>query len=173
MKDKKPQKKKKRNRTFTEKRILEKTLTKPICLWTYEDGILAKEDIKVLEFDLQIDNDKTLKKLDVLFAFSRDEYDDIKKGVRVNKEIEAQQHKPIKKRKERPAVVSSERVYIRSTGKDVQITLRTGHVLSGHQVYSTMYNIILRINDKLVLIYKHGILEYERPGSKAGETQGG
>lgn len=172
MKNKESQKKKKQDKTFTEKHILEETFAKPICLWTYEGGVLVKEDMKVLRFDLSIDNGKILKKLEVLFAFPREEYDDIKKGIKVNKKVEAEQHKPIEKRKERPAVVSSEREYIKGTGKAVQITLRTGHVLSGHQVYATRYNIILKINDKIVLVYKHGILEYERPNSKVGETQG-
>jgi len=165
--------KQKQDKTLTEKSILEKTFTKPVCLWTYEGGVLVKKDMKVLQFDLRIDDGRILKKLDVLFAFPREEYDDIKKGIRANKKIEAQQHQPIEKRKDRPAVVSSEREYLRGTGKDVQITLRTGHVLSGHQVYATRYNIILRINDKIVLVYKHGILEYEIPDSKGEETHGG
>lgn len=172
MKNKGSQKQKKRDKTLTEKHILEKTFTKPVCLWTYEGGIVVKEDIKVLQFDLSIDDDRILKKVEVLFAFPREAYDDIKKGIKVNKKIEAEQHKPIVKRKDRPAVVSSEREYIKGTGKNVQITLRTGHVLSGYQVYATMYNIILKINDKIVLVYKHGILRYERPNNKVEETQG-
>lgn len=149
------------DKTLTEKYILEETFTKPVCLWTYEGGVLVEKDMKVLRFDLRIDDGRILKKLDVLFAFPREEYDDIKKGIRINEKIESQQHKPIEKRKDRPAVVSSEREYIRGTGKLVRITLRTGHVLSGHQVHATRYNIILRINDKIVLVYKHGILKYE------------
>lgn len=163
----------KKDKTLTEKHILEETYTKPVCLWTYEGGVLVEKDLKVLQFDLRIDDGRILKKLNVLFAFSREEYDEIKEGISVNEKIEAQQHKLIEKRKDRPAVVSSERVYTRGTGKVVQITLRTGHVLTGHQVYATMYNIILRINDKIVLVYKHGILEYKIPNSKAGETHGG
>ncbi len=162
----------KKDKTLTEKYILEETYTKPVCLWTYEGGVLVENDLKVLQYDLRIDDGRILRKLHVLFVFSREEYDDIKKGIRVNKQIESQQHQPIEKRQDRPAVVSSERVYIRGTGKDVQITLRTGHVLSGHQVHATKYNIILRISDKNVLVYKHGILEYEIPNSKAGETLG-
>ncbi len=173
MKKEGSKKQQKQDKTFTEKYILEETFTKPICLWTYEGGVLVKKDMKALRFDLRIDDGRILKKLDVLFAFPREEYDDIKYGIRVNKKIEAEQHKPIVKRKERPIVVSSEREYIRGTGKDVQITLRTGHVLSGHQIYATRYNIILKINDKIVLVYKHGILEYEKPDSKSEDTQDG
>ncbi|MYF99903.1 hypothetical protein F4212_12360 [Candidatus Poribacteria bacterium] len=168
MKNKGSQKQKKRDKTLTEKYILEKTFTKPVCLWTYEGGIAVKEDIKVLQFDISIGDDRILKKVEVLFAFPREAYDDVKKGIKVNKKIKAEQHKPIVKPKDRPAVVSSEREYIRGTGKAVKITLRTGHVLRGHQVYSTRYNIILKINDKTVLVYKHGILEYKRPNNKAG-----
>ena len=172
MKDKNTDKEK-QDKTLTEKYILEETFTKPVCLWTYEGSVLVKKRLKVHQYALRIDGGRILQKLGVLFAFPREEYDDIKKGIRVNKKIEAQQHKPIEKRRDRPAVVSSEREYLRGTGKDVQITLRTGHVLSGHQVYATRYNIILRINDKIVLVYKHSILEYEIPDSKGEKTHGG
>ena len=155
------QKQQKQDKTKTEKYILEEGFTKPVCLWTYDGAILVEKDMKVMQYDLRIDDGRILKKLEVLFTFSREEYDDIKEGIRVNEKIKAQQHKLIEKRIDRPAVVSSERVYIRGTGKDVQITLRTGHVLSGHQVYATRYTIILRINDKIVLVYKHGIFTYE------------
>ncbi len=172
MKNDDSQKQQKQDKTKTEKYILEEGFTKPVCLWTYDGSVLVKKRMKVRQYDIRIDGGKTAQKLDVLFAFSREEYDDIKKGISVNEKIEAQQHKPIVERKDRPAV-ASERKYIRGTGKDVQITLRTGHVLSGHQVYATKYTIILRINDKIVLVYKHGILQYEKPNSKSEETQDG
>ena len=160
MKNKGSQKQQKQDKTLTEKYNLEEGFTKPVCLWTYDGAILVEKEMKVLQYDLRINDGRILKKLEVLFAFSCEEYDDIKEGIRINEKIEAQQHKLIERRKDRPAVVSSERVYIRGTGKAVRITLRTGHVLSGHQVYATKYTIILRINDKIVLVYKHGILEY-------------
>lgn len=165
MKNKGSQKQQKKDKTLTEKYILEEGFTKPVCLWTYDGALLVEKDMKVLQYDLRIDGGRILKKLEVLFTFSLEEYDDIQKAIRVNEKVEAQQHKLIEKRVDRPAVVSSERVYIRSKDKAVQITMRTGHVLSGQQLYATKYTLILRINDKIVLVYKHGILEYERPNN--------
>ncbi len=161
MKNEESQKQEKQDKTFTEKYILEETFTKPVCLWTYEGSVLVKKRLKVHQYALRIDGGKILQKLNVLFAFPREEYDAIKKGISVNKQIESEQHKPIEKREERPAVVSSEREYIRGTGKDVQITLRTGHIFKGHQSDVNDYNILLCIDDKKVLVYKHGILNYE------------
>ena len=153
------------DKTIIEKHILE-TFVKPVVIWTYEGRVLVKKRLKIHEYNLRIDGGRLLQKLNVLFAYPREEYDDIKKGISVNEQIQAQQLKPIEKREERPAVVSSESEYIRCTGKDVQITLRTGHVLTGHQSDVNDYNILLGINDKNILVYKHGILKYEIPNSK-------
>ncbi len=163
MKKSEPQQQGKSSKKFLEKNVLD-TFAKPIVLWTYEDGVLVNKKLSILKYDLRVDG-KLYKKLDVLFAFARNDYDAIRSGIRINKQVKAEDHKSILKRKERPIVAKSG-TYRSGTGKDVQITLRTGHVLTGHQVDVNDFNILLCINDKKVLVYKHGILNYEIQSSE-------
>ncbi len=159
----------KKDKTLTEKYLLEEAFSKPIVLWTYKGGVPIKKKIDVFQYDLRIDRSRILKKLEVLFAFPYEKYADIKQGVVLNKKIEAQRLKPIVKTKDRPVVLEHSE-YVRGTGRNVRITLRTGHILTGEQVYATKFNIILSILDITVLVYKHGIHAYQIEGVEKGAT---
>lgn len=145
---------------FTEKNLLENKFAKPIVLVTYDGNLLVKEKIKVLKYDHSIDSAQPTSKLNVLFAFSFNEYDAIKSNIKLNAKVEARKLKPITKRSKRSKVAMKEE-YEAGTGINVQVTMRTGHVLSGYQLYENQYNLILTIHEVNVLVYKHGILKYQ------------
>ena len=145
---------------LNEKHLLQNQYTKPIVLVTYEGNVLIEEKIRVLRYDHIIDGAKATSKLNVLFAFPFNEYEIIKAGITLNKKVEAQKLQPITKRSDRPKVVTKEE-YDNGIGANVQVTMRSGHVLSGYQLHATRYNLIVKINEKIVLVYKHGILEYQ------------
>lgn len=140
--------------------LLQNQFAKPIALVTYEGNVLAKEEIRVLRYDHIIDGAKATTKLNVLFAFPLNEYEAIKSGIKLNKKVEAQKLQLIKDRADRPKVAKREE-YDNGIGADVRVTMRSGHVLSGCQLHATKYNLVLRISDKQVLVYKHGILKYQ------------
>ena len=137
----KDQRKLKRKESLTEKYLLEKGFAKPIFLVTYAGARLIEKDVKVKRYDLIIDGGKV-----------------IKKGITLKTKIEAQRHKPIEKLADRP-IVATPKEYIDGTRKNVCIVMRTGHVLSGQQIWASQYNIILKISNTRVLVYKHGIFE--------------
>lgn len=145
-------------KTMTEKHLLGTAFEKPIVLVTYQGNVAIQENVKVKTYDLLIDG-KQIHKLDVLFAFPLKAFEQIKAGILLKEDIAKKKLKPIKKRKERPKVATGEE-YQDGTGNAVNVTLRTGHRLTGQQVAATQYNLILTICDQHVLIYKHGILEY-------------
>lgn len=145
--------------TLSEKYLLEHAFEKPIVLLTYDDDVRIN-DVKVSKYAIKVDSQPPLDKLQVLFAFPLSKYEDIKSGIRLNKQVAAQKLGFIKKIKERPHV-ADEKEYEDGTDKSVCTTMRTGHVLSGKQVVASEHNLILRIGGKIVLVYKHGILKYE------------
>lgn len=157
---------------FTEKHLLENGFEKPIVLVTYAGNVLIKETVKVLKFDLKIEGQQPTPKLNVLFAFSFGEYDAIRTGIRLNAKVEAEKLQPIRKRAKRPRVATKEE-YEKGTDQHVQITMRGGHVLSGYQIHASKYNLIVKINEVDVLVYKHGILAYQVVGgeTEVGKTQ--
>ena len=145
---------------FTEKHLLEKGFAKPIVMVTYDGNVLVQEKIEVLKYDHKIDGQAPTSKLIVLFAFSLGDFDAIRTGIKLKEKVEAKKLQPIKKRYNRPVVATKEE-YENGTDQHVQITMRTGHVLVGKQIWATQYNLIVQINEVNVFVYKHGLLEYE------------
>lgn len=123
----------------------------------------------MLKYEHKIDGQKPIPKLIVLFAFNFGEYETVSMGIKLNQKVEDQKLKPIKSRSKRPVVATKEE-YEAGHQKNIRITMRTGHILSGKQTHEMEYNLILKINGIDVLVYKHGILEYK---ITEGETEHG
>ena len=150
-----------------EKNLLQTKFEKPIILVTYTENKQILKSVKVRKYDLQVDAGTFIPKIDVLFAFEFAHYATLKAGIRVNQQVEDQTLKPIPKPKDRPVVATKEE-YKAGTGKHVKLTMRTGHILTGEQLTNTQYNLIVNVCDLRVLVYKHGILEYEVQGETDG-----
>lgn len=145
---------------MTEKDLLQTQLEKPIILLTYTQPQQIQKSVKVRKYDLQVDQKQIVKKIDVLFAFGFKHYQTIKAGIKLNNRVKAMHLNPIPKIKDRPHVVTPQE-YQAGVGQQVKLTMRTGHILTGEQVKNTEYNLILNIEKQHVLVYKHGILEYQ------------
>lgn len=154
---------------MNEKEILETEFEKPMILVTYTAPQQINKSVKVKKYDIQGDKETRIKKIDVLFAFEFGHYAALKSGIRVNPQVEDRKLKPIPKPKDRPIVATKE-TYKAGTGKPVKVTMRSGHILTGEQLADTKYNLIITIAEQRVLIYKHGILEYE--AQPKGDTDG-
>lgn len=153
---------------MNEKELLQTEFEKPIILVTYTAPKQIQKSVKVRKYDLLVDKDTIIAKIDVLFAFPFAHDATLKSGIRVNQQVADQQLKPIPKPKDRP-VVATQEDYKSGTGKQVKITLRTGHILTGEQLAHTQYNLVVNVCDYPVLVYKHGILDYQ--GYQEGETE--
>ena len=154
---------------MTEKDLLQTEFEKPIILVTYTEPKQILKSVKVRKYNLQVDKGTMIEKIGVLFAFEFAHYATLKAGIRVNQQVGDQTLKPIPKSKDRPVVATKEE-YESGTGKHVKLTMRTGHILTGEQLVNTQYNLIVNVCDLPVLVYKHGILEYDV--HHEGETDG-
>lgn len=122
---------------MNERDLLQTEFVKPIVIVTYDGNQLIKEKVKAHKYDLKVDEDTLISKIDVLFAFPLAHYQTIKSGIKLNKKVEAQKLKPILKPKDRPIVATAEEY---KTGTSDWKTLRcqAGHYLSsGKLVAST------------------------------------
>ena len=151
---------KQKPKVITEKDLLETEYTKPITLMTYTEAQQILDKVRVRKYDLVFDKAKAIPKLEILFAFQHKDYHDINSGISLNHKVEAEDNKPIQNIADRPVVATDEE-YEGMIDKDVHITMRSGHVLTGILLSATKYNLVLSIADKKVLVYKHAILQYE------------
>ena len=143
---------------MTEKYLLTKGFKSPVLFYTY-DGSRKIGIKRVQKYDVVLQDNTNLKKIDVLFALASDDLATIKKGVRIQKSIKAENLRMPEKRTDRPEVVSDDDLK-GTVNKDVRIVLRSGHVLRGRQVAFFKYNLVLSIHGGIILVYRHGILEY-------------
>lgn len=144
---------------LTEKHLLQTEFTKPTVLVTYDGNVVITEKVKVRTYDMLVDG-KQIEKLEVLFAFPLEQFERIKDDILLKEKVAKQKLKSIRKPKDRPYVATKEE-YKAGTGKQVKLAMRTGHVYSGIQLAATKYNLIVKVCDQTVLVYKHGILEYQ------------
>ena len=144
---------------LTERYLLEKTFESPVLLSTYDGG--KRIDVKlVYKYAIHSTKGERFDKMDVLFAFPASKFDDVKPGIKIQKAIQAQKLRTPQRIQDRPLVVSDEQLR-QDTGRRVRLLMRSGHVLRGELVFVSKDNLFLRIAGKMVLVYRHGLLEYE------------
>ena len=151
------------NQQYSERFLLTKTYAPHAILCTYA-GLKTCTVEKVLKYDMRCLEAKTkelqlVKKLDLLFAIKSDTLETVKAGIRIDKDVKARNLRTPEKIKDRPDVLRKEQLS-RGKNRDVRIVVRSGHVLRGVLVDHSRYNLVLSINGVLVLVYKHGVLEY-------------
>lgn len=150
-------KEKKEQPFLSEKHILEKAYTPPVCLYTYKGG--QRVEIQhVGRYEIRTSRGM-LKKLELMFAFPAENFETIKSGIRINTDVKSENLTAIENIKKRPKVVTPEEVES-GLHQNVRLVMRTGYVIRGVQVAYNRYNLLVRVNGKTVLVYIHGLFSY-------------
>ena len=109
---------------------------------------------KVTQYNLLIQDELPVSKLEVVMAYSTEDQTRIKPEHLVEDQVKALNQEPIKKISERKVVNM-----VVAVSDPVRIVLRTGDVITGFCKSFSRYNILLNVRGATVLIYKHGIHE--------------
>lgn len=146
----------------TEKTLLTKTFRPQVILYTYAGGKTGSVE-KLQKYDLvlrlETDVETTVRKIDVMFAIKADTLQTVKAGITMNKQVKAENLRTAEKIKDRPVVLKKENL-ADGHQRDVRLVMRSGHVLRGRLIETLRYNLVLDIEGALVLVYRHGVLEY-------------
>lgn len=107
-------------------------------------------------------NGETIKmaKLHVLFAFPKEKMPDLKPHIKVRTPLKAQNLKPIKKIEDRYHVDDELLEQAKENKSNVNIVTRAGYVLNGWIEYFDKYVLYMRIGEKMVIVYRHGLFEF-------------
>ncbi len=143
--------------TKLEKYVYEKVFKPPIYLYTY-DGRLTANIKQLKAYDI-VTEDQEIQKTDILFALSAANFTAAKSGIRIDKTIQAQNLRTAIKARERPIIANTKQLR-KGDDKPVKVVMRSGHILRGKQFTVGQYNLVLRIGGKVILLYRHSILEY-------------
>ena len=137
------------------------------------DGFKDTQIKSVESYHIVLPDDTILNKHDILLAFPKDKMADVKRGIKRRKEVADLNLRAIVKRGERQQVPVKTK-----SGDLVKCVMRNGLVITGQNVWSSKYNLVLRVGGekwkggKIILLYKHGLHEggFEVLQSKPART---
>ena len=137
------------------------------------DGFKDTQIKSVESYHIVLPDDTILNNHDILLAFPKDKMADVKRGIKRRKEVADLNLRAIVKRGERQQVPVKTK-----SGDLVKCVMRNGLVITGQNVWSSKYNLVLRVGGekwkggKIILLYKHGLHEggFEVLQSKPART---
>ena len=154
--------------TLTEEYLLNKAFQEEgeIRFVTY-DGFIDTQIKSVETYHIVLQDDTILKKHDILLAFPKDKMPYVREGIKRLTEVAALNLKAIVNRDKRAHVRAKA-----TSGDLVECITRNGLRIIGQNVWSSKYNLVLRVGGekwkggKIVLVYKHGLYEFKVMQSK-------
>lgn len=161
--EKKSQQSKKKSSNWDADKLLSQYFAQPVRFITYT-GIKDLSEIKTKPYTLwgTDTNGEEVKmaKLHVLFAFPKEKMPDLKPYVKVRKPLKAQNLQPIEEQNERFHVDDDLLKQARENKSNVNIVTRAGYVLNGWLQHFDEYILYMRIGEKVVVVYRHGLFEF-------------
>ena len=101
-----------------------------------------------------------IAKLQILFAFPKEKMPDLKPHVKVRAPLKAQNLQPVRDPNERFQIEGKLLQQAQKDKSNVTLVTRTGHVLNGWIQYFDKYVLYMRIGEKVVVVYRHGVFEF-------------
>lgn len=155
--------------TLTERYLIETSFQQEegdIRFVTY-DGFRDTQIKSVEPFHIVLPDDTILNKHNILFVFPKNKMEDIKRGIKRRTEVADFNLRAI--------VMRSERLHVpvkTKSGDLVECVTRNGLVITGQNVWTSKYNLVLRVGGekwkggKIILVYKHGLHQFRVLQSK-------
>ena len=107
----------------------------------------------------------TLKKYQMLFTFQLKDAEYFGDNIRINKKIEAKKLRTRYHIAKRPPNVLTDDMLVKAAGLPIRCVLNSGHVLLGTLIEHNPYNFTMNINDNVVLVYRHAVIDWTRQAS--------
>ncbi len=160
---KESQQSKKNSDNWNANELLSQHFAQPVRFVTYT-GIRDMSKIRTHDYIIwAIDTNRErvqLAKLDVLFAFPKEKMPDLKPYIKIRKALKAENLQPIKTVADRYHVDDELLKQAEANKSNVNIVTRSGHVLQGLVHHFDKYVLYMRIGGQLVIVYRHGLLDF-------------
>ena len=136
---------------------LYKTFTPPFVFVMYP-GTKKIDEIQHDTYDIHT-NVGTLKKNQIVFSFQYTDTEALRDKITINREIRDKKLYTRYHIKNRPIVLTDEMLE-KASSQQIRVTMRSGHILNGILIQHNDYNFTLNINGKVVLLYRHAVLNF-------------
>ena len=164
---KKSQQSKEEGSNWDADRLLNQFFTHPIRFITYA-GVKDLSEIKMKPYTLWgIDakgEEVKIAKLDILFAFPKEKMPALKPYVKVRKLLKGQNLQPIENQNERFHVDDELLTQAKEHKSQIEVVTRSGHVLNGWIQHFDKFVLYMRVGEKVVIVYRHGLYGFAIEG---------
>ena len=150
--------------------LLQKTFDQPVRFVTYS-GIRDLSAIKTVEHQVSGNEKKTggwvtLDKFHILFAFAAENMEAVNPKIKKRQTVYSQNLPPISSHEE--IKHKSDKVFAEASQRRSRVTVvtRAGYVLRGYIQSFDRDVLYMRISRNLVIVYRHGILEFQNEGQQ-------
>ncbi|MCY3550117.1 MAG: RNA chaperone Hfq [Candidatus Poribacteria bacterium] len=154
---------KKEGSNWDSDKLLSQYFAQPVRFITYT-GIKDLSEIRAEPYTLwgTDTNGKKIKmaKLQALFAFPKEKMPDLKPYVKVRQPLKAQNLQPIETPEDRFHIDDDLLKQARENKSNVNIVTRAGYVLNGWLQHFDEYVLYMRVGEKVVVVYRHGLFEF-------------
>lgn len=146
--------------------LLHHTFAQPIRFVTYS-GIYDLSAVKTMKYQVsgrekRTGDGVTLEKFHIVFAFSTENMDFVKPYIKKRRALRLQNLQPISSREEIVHVDNEILSETRQRRSLVTLVTRPGYVLRGYIQSFDRDVLYMRIGRKVVIVYRHGVLEFQK-----------
>ena len=145
--------------------LFQKTFDQPVRFVTYS-GIRDLSAIQTVKHQVSGSEKKTrdsvtLDKLHILFAFAAENMAAVKSNIKKSPVLQSQNLPPISSLEE--ITHKSDEVFAEACQRKSRVTIitRAGYILRGYILSFDRDVLYMRISGRLVIVYRHGILEFQ------------
>ena len=159
--DSQPNKKKE---SWDADRILSQFFAQPVRFVTYA-GVKDLSQVKIRQNDLTGIAPKsakmTLEKCEILFAFPKEKMSAVHAHVQIRRPLKDEGLQPVEAYNNRFQVADKLLREVKENKAQVKVVTRAGYVLSGWVQHFDKYVLYMRIGEKVVIVYRHGLFGFE------------
>lgn len=143
--------------------ILSQFFARPVRFITYT-GIKDLAEVEASQYGIKGIDTKGAKikftKLDLLFAFPKEKMPALKPNVKIRRPLKNRNLQPVEIYENRFQVADKLLREVKENRSKVEVVTRTGHVLSGWIQHFDKHVLYMRVAEKVVIVYRHGLFGF-------------
>ena len=143
--------------------MLSQLFAQPVRFITYT-GIKDLAEFETSQYEIKGIDTKGAKiqftKLDILFAFPREQLPVLKPHVKVRQPLKKKNLRPVEIYDNQFRVADKRLMQVKENRSTVEIVTRSGHVLHGWIQQFDRHVLYMRVGEKTIIVYRHGLFGF-------------
>ena len=143
--------------------MLSQLFAHPVRFITYT-GIKDLAEFEASRYDIKGVDTKGAKiqftKPDILFVFPKEQMPVLKPHIKVRQPLKKKNLRPVEIYGNQFQIANKLLTQVKENGSTVQVVTRTGHILHGWIQHFDRHVLYMRVGEKIVIVYRHGLFGF-------------